>query len=187
MFYKFDGNLLRFPITSTAKICYMILSDRLALSKANGWKDDGGYYVLFSNNKMATMLGISRRQTINIYKELCEQNLIKVVHILGEAKRIYINPVPENELHTQDATYDLEDEIRAAGHAEKITLQQSEVNEIVSRVIPKLPGVANRTGYLRKTVRNFRREKINGQKDIPDTTYDLSEYEMTNAIIEEGY
>lgn len=187
MFYQFDANLLKCQISPSAKLCYMVLSARLEVSKANGWQDGGGFYILYSYNKMAETIGISRRHAIRIYDELEKAGLIKTVHILGQANRIYIKPVPIPEHQTQDATYNLEDEIRAAGHAERITLEQAEVDEIISRVIPKLPGVANRTGYLRKTVRNFRREKINGQKDIPDTTYDLSEYEMTNAIIEEGY
>lgn len=187
MFYQFDGNLLRFPISPSAKLCYMVLSARLEVSKINGWQDNGGYYVLYSHQKMAETLGLHKRRVIYIFEELEKAELIHTVHFMGQSNRIYIKPVPIPEHQTQDAIYNLEDEIRAAGHAERITLEQAEVDEIISRVIPKLPGVANRTGYLRKTVRNFRREKINGQKDIPDTTYDLSEYEMTNAIIEEGY
>ena len=46
-FFQFPFFLLDQPISTTAKIVYMILYDRSRLSKQNGWQDDGKIYTIY--------------------------------------------------------------------------------------------------------------------------------------------
>lgn len=46
-FFQFPFFLLDQPISTTAKIVYMILYDRSRLSMQNGWQDDGKIYTIY--------------------------------------------------------------------------------------------------------------------------------------------
>ena len=80
------------PITTTAKIIYAILKDRMGLSRQNGWADENGdIYLLFSQESLAEYLGVASKTVHRGMKELKEVGLIDSIRQgLGKANKIYI-------------------------------------------------------------------------------------------------
>lgn len=80
------------PITTTAKIIYAILKDRMGLSRQNGWADENGdIYLLFSQESLAEYLGVASKTVHRGMKELNEVGLIDSIRQgLGKANKIYI-------------------------------------------------------------------------------------------------
>lgn len=95
-FIKIERELIKSGLSARSILCYALLADRLSLSKANGWEDDRGYFILYSYNKLSEALGIQRCRTIRIMNELRNNKLIETVRSAGNANKIYVLPVPED-------------------------------------------------------------------------------------------
>lgn len=75
-----------------AKTVYAVLKDRMALSRARGWKDENGdIYLLFRQHELMNILSLSERTTIRMLRVLQEANLIDVERQgFGKPNKIYI-------------------------------------------------------------------------------------------------
>lgn len=81
------------PMTTTAKIIYAILKDRMELSRKNGWTDENGdIYLMFSQESIAELLGVNNSTAYRGMKELVKAGLIESKRQgLGRPNKIYIN------------------------------------------------------------------------------------------------
>ena len=98
-FYQIPKSLLTQKnyrgLSSDAKIIYSVLKDRMSLSRKNKWKDDNGdIYLLFKQEKIAEILGISRSTISRAIKQLEQYKLIDVTRQgLNRPNKIYIHKI----------------------------------------------------------------------------------------------
>ena len=90
-FYQFPRFLLTIPISQTARIVYMILYDRLRLSKRNGWVDEiGGIYIHYPLKNLSKNSGRSISAVKLALNELIEHGLLeKEPRGFGKPNRLY--------------------------------------------------------------------------------------------------
>ena len=82
-------------LSSDAKYAYSILLDRMHLSAKNNWiNENNEIYLIFSREKMATLLGISHPTCSKAFKQLNQVGLIEEVRRgLNLPNLIYINEI----------------------------------------------------------------------------------------------
>ncbi len=79
-------------LSSDAKILYAMLSDRRSLSEKNGWRDENGVYVIFTQEEVSDYIPSSKGKASRIMKELREAELISRKRMgQGRPDRIYVN------------------------------------------------------------------------------------------------
>lgn len=93
-FLKFHTFLLTDPynkkLSSNSKLLYTILLNRAMLSRKNRWVDDNGdVYFVYSNDDLATSMGVSVKTITRSKKDLQECELL-VEQQTGRANRMYI-------------------------------------------------------------------------------------------------
>ena len=185
-FIKIERELIKSGLSARSILCYALLADRLSLSKANGWEDDRGYFILYSYNKLSEALGIQRCRTIRIMNELRNNKLIETVRSAGNANKIYVLPVPENFQFLSSSastdTLDLERLIDKAASLENVFMDQNKRQQVLDRILPRIDTVKNRFGYIRKVLRNWDNAR-SSEPDMP--SYDLEEYMAHNTILDE--
>lgn len=185
-FIKIERELIKSGLSARSILCYALLADRLSLSKANGWEDDRGYFILYSYNKLSEALGIQRCRTIRIMNELRNNKLIETVRSAGNANKIYVLPVPEDfQVLSSSAstdTLDLERLIDQAASLENVFMDQNKRQQVLDRILPRIDTVKNRFGYIRKVLRNWDNAR-SSEPDMP--SYDLEEYMAHNTILDE--
>lgn len=185
-FIKIERELIKSGLSARSILCYALLVDRLSLSKANGWEDDRGYFILYSYNKLSEALGIQRCRTIRIMNELRNNKLIETVRSAGNANKIYVLPVPEDfQVLSSSAstdTLDLERLIDQAASLENVFMDQNKRQQVLDRILPRIDTVKNRFGYIRKVLRNWDNAR-SSEPDMP--SYDLEEYMAHNTILDE--
>ena len=89
------------------KLMYSILRDRLDLSIKNNWKDENGYiYLIFSVEKLASLLEMDRTAVMRYKKKLVEYSLIIDKRLgQGNPNRIYVlKPELSNGQKSQNTT-----------------------------------------------------------------------------------
>lgn len=186
-FIKIERELIKSGLSARSILCYALLADRLSLSKANGWEDERGYFILYSYTKLSEALGIQRCRTIRIMNELRNNKLIETVRSAGNANKIYILPVPENfQVLSSSAstdTLDLERLIDQAASLENVFMDQNKRQQVLDRILPRIDTVKNRFGYIRKVLRNWDSSDNSAELNAP--SYDLDEYKSHNTILEE--
>ncbi len=94
-FYKMPKSLFGpgyANLSSDAKLLYMLISDRVQLSIANGWQDSSGkVYCYFKREEMMDMLGLSAASIRKLMKQLQEYKLIEEKRQgFGKPNRIYL-------------------------------------------------------------------------------------------------
>lgn len=185
-FIKIDKSLINSGLSARAIICYGLLADRLSLSKANGWQDDRGYYIIYSSAKLASDLGIKRRNAFYIMDELRRAHLIESTRTAENMSKIYVLPVPENLQALSSSapadTLDLERLIDQAASLENVFMDQNKRQQVLDRILPRIDTVKNRFGYIRKVLRNWDNAR-SSEPDMP--SYDLEEYMAHNTILDE--
>ena len=63
-----------------SKVLYGILLDRCTLSRLNGWIDEQGrVYFYYTVEDICSMLNISNKTTIKLFKELEKNDLLEIV------------------------------------------------------------------------------------------------------------
>jgi len=91
LFYQFPDFLIRAPLGQTAKLVYMVLYDRMRLSKKNGWIKDGHIYIVYPVASLAETLGRSLTTIKSALNELDDSNLIvRKPGGFGKANEIYV-------------------------------------------------------------------------------------------------
>lgn len=86
-------------LSAEAKIAYMLIIDRLKLSKLNTWINESGeLYLLYKREDLADMLGVCEKTIVKILKELKEFNLIKERRQgLGKPNLIFVSKIEEGQ------------------------------------------------------------------------------------------
>lgn len=190
-FIKIDKSLINSGLSARAIICYGLLADRLSLSKANGWQDDRGYYIIYSSAKLASDLGIKRRNAFYIMDELRRAHLIESTRTAENMSKIYVLPVPEDfqvlsssvlSSSASTDTLDLERLIDQAASLENVYIDHTKRQKVLDRILPRIDTVKNRFGYIRKVLRNWDNAR-SSEPDMP--SYDLEEYMAHNTILDE--
>lgn len=184
MFYKFDEKLLGLGLTPRAQILYAIMATQLDLSIANNWIDlEGCHYIKFSISSAAQKLDVTKRQIINIMDELRRIGLIRTTHEgNGNPNRIYVNPI-DSITKQQQAQQKADDIsiIKTCAKMEKTTLNDNEIEKIFQILTRNKGKIKNKVGYIRQLIRF---KDNNFQEPQPQPTYDIEQYESTNAIFD---
>lgn len=183
MFYKFDEKLLDLGLTPRAQILYAIMSTQLELSVSNNWIDlDGRHYIKFSITSAAQKLGVTDRHIIRIMDELRACGLIRSTNSgKGHPNRIYIYPIDTIKAHQEEQKADDIRLIKTCSKMEKTALTDNEIEKILQILTRNKGKIKNKVGYIRQLIRF---KDNNFQEPQPQPTYDIEQYESTNAIIE---
>ena len=97
-FIKFDKKLLKTGLSPRAMILYALISNRIGISKQNGWCDDFGVYCYYTMEAIAEELYIDKRQARRLISELEAAELILRQRQSGNRTKpfkIYIAPINE--------------------------------------------------------------------------------------------
>jgi len=97
-YIKFDKELLKTGLSPRAMILYALISDRLSLSKQNGWCDSFGTYCYYTMESIAEEMCIEKRQARRLIAELEAAELILRQRQSGNRTKpfkIYIAPINE--------------------------------------------------------------------------------------------
>lgn len=93
-YIKFDKELLKTGLSPRAMILYALISDRISLSKQNGWCDSFGTYCYYTMQTIAEEMCIDKRQARRLISELEAAELILRQRQTGTKPfKIYIAPV----------------------------------------------------------------------------------------------
>lgn len=86
-------------LSAEAKITYMLIIDRLKLSKLNTWiNENGELYLLYKREDLADMLGLCEKTVVKILKELKDFNLIfEKRQGLGKPNLIFVYKIKEEQ------------------------------------------------------------------------------------------
>ena len=181
-FIKIEKKLLKSTLSKSAILCYGLLADRIDLSKANGWQDDRGYYVMFSRQNIANELNLKVRRVCEILKELKDARLIETVRTANNNNKIYVLPVPEGFSSSAPAAepekFDFEKLIDQCARLENVYLDAQKRQEVLEKVLPRLSTVKNKVGYIRSVLRNWK----SSPAQETTTSYDIELYESENYI-----
>lgn len=88
-------------LTNDDRVVYAILSDRLQLSRKNGWVNARReLYIYFSADRLSERLGVSRKTVYRIFRHLKDAGLLEVERQgLGKPNQLYVcTPVVGSEL-----------------------------------------------------------------------------------------
>ena len=99
-YIKFDKELLKTGLSPRAMILYALISDRISLSKQNGWCDSFGTYCYYTLSAIMEELSIKRSQAQRLLHELEAAELILRQRQDGNRTKpfkIYIAPI-KNEV-----------------------------------------------------------------------------------------
>ena len=97
-YIKFDKELLKTGLSPRAMILYALISDRISLSKQNGWCDSFGTYCYYTMESIAEEMCIDKRQARRLISELEAAELILRQRQSGNRTKpfkIYIAPINE--------------------------------------------------------------------------------------------
>lgn len=86
-------------LSTTAKVLYSLLLDRLKYAELNGWIDKmNQLYVMYPKSEMMKDLNCTRYQVEHAIKELERQgNMVKVVKDNGKSNCFYVNNISNRE------------------------------------------------------------------------------------------
>lgn len=89
-----DGKYAVLP--SDAKLLYTILLDRACLSDKNGWKDEGGTFIYFTQAEVCQLLRMGSDKVCRLFSALEKAGLIRrKKQGQGRASKIYVMGFPE--------------------------------------------------------------------------------------------
>ena len=97
-FIKFDKELLKTGLSPRAMILYALISNRISISKQNGWCDSFGTYCYYTMESIAEEMCIDKRQARRLISELEAAELILRQRQSGNRTKpfkIYIAPINE--------------------------------------------------------------------------------------------
>ena len=85
-------------LSDSAKIAYIIFTDRFRYSIKNNWVDNDGYiYFIYTNDELKDLLNCSKDKVIKIKKELENKKLLHQVKVgLNKPNRLYLGSLEVN-------------------------------------------------------------------------------------------
>ena len=93
-------------VSSTALIIYALLADRQELSVKQGYRfrDCSGYYIIYTEQDLSEVIGISVRTVRRMLTELSGAGLIRMrKQGKGLPQKIYVDPAADEEAFSQSA------------------------------------------------------------------------------------
>lgn len=204
-FIRIERNWMCMGLHPRAVLMMGLLYDRMQLSVVNGWRDDRGYYVLYTLPALADDLCIKKRQAMKLLAEIEERGLIHVEKVQGCPNKIYLisagedsgeaAPDPQEQAQPEHNRTVNNSTVVAIATLEGVSLTDAEIEKILKKYEKNAKNIKNSVAYLRAMIRNSvvnqpeTRIKPAKNPQIPvktrDTTYDLDLYEQSNAIFDE--
>lgn len=110
----FSNHKYRTSLNSDAKLLYALLLDRMELSKLNKWVNENNeIYLLYGQEQLSDMLGVSKPTLIKAFKQLIKHELIYVVRQgLTKPNIIYIGKLLPETLEPQRSKNSLLQEVK---------------------------------------------------------------------------
>jgi hypothetical protein len=97
---KYKVTSLYNKLKSNSKLAYMLLLDRLSLSRLNGWiNEQGEYYIIYTLEQLAESLDCSVNTAVTLKNELVQYGLLKL-HKRGDKKAdiMYVGHIDATEI-----------------------------------------------------------------------------------------
>lgn len=97
---KYKVTSLYNKLKSNSKLAYMLLLDRLSLSRLNGWvNEQGEYYIIYTLEQLAESLDCSVNTAVTLKNELVQYGLLKL-HKRGDKKAdiMYVGHIDPSEI-----------------------------------------------------------------------------------------
>ncbi len=164
-----------------AKILYSLLIDRVSLSRANDWGDEGGrVYIIFTIRAIQNVMNCSEKTAIKYLAEIERYGLVeKVFQKIGQPHLLYVK-IPSHlyNLPLQDSNNDSSAPVKSKA-VELNKLQSNYTNNNntdFNNTYPILSGDEERKGY---------EDYLNDQLCIPYLKQDFPyDGEMIDGIVE---
>ena len=189
-FLKFHTFLLTDPynksLNSNSKLLYTLLLNRAMLSRKNNWIDENGdVYFVYSNEDLATAMGVSVKTITRSKKDLQACELL-IEQQTGRANRMYIyypEKVTEKQIdqidelttpNTTDASKRTEEELKKLSDSMKTTKAKQEDSTYTDEV------ERTKSPFYFESLSEQRfkdlRKKLFGQNDLSDVSESPASY-----------
>ena len=202
-YIKFDKELLKTGLSPRAMILYALISDRISLSKQNGWCDSFGTYCYYTLSAIMEELSIKRSQAQRLLHELEAAELILRQRQDGNRTKpfkIYIAPIknevskmtphevskmtPESEQYNQNnrvsssSGSDVDELISSAEAQTGKSLSEEGRKKIRNAIAKNKEKIGNLQAYVRRCVINTAvLDTLEPEPAGYAPTYDIAEYE----------
>ena len=202
-YIKFDKELLKTGLSPRAMILYALISDRISLSKQNGWCDSFGTYCYYTLSAIMEELSIKRSQAQRLLHELEDAELILRQRQDGNRTKpfkIYIAPIknevskmtphevskmtPESKQYNQNnrvssSSGSSVDELISAAEAQTgKSLSEEGRKKIRNAIAKNKEKIGNLQAYVRRCVINTAvLDTLEPEPEGYAPTYDIAEYE----------
>ena len=202
-YIKFDKELLKTGLSPRAMILYALISDRISLSKQNGWCDSFGTYCYYTLSAIMEELSIKRSQAQRLLHELEAAELILRQRQDGNRTKpfkIYIAPIknevskmtphevskmtPESEQYNQNnrvsssSGSDVDELISSAEAQTGKSLSEEGRKKIRNAIAKNKEKIGNLQAYVRRCVINTAvLDTLEPEPEGYAPTYDIAEYE----------
>lgn len=206
-YIKFDKELLKTGLSPRAMILYALISDRISLSKQNGWCDSFGTYCYYTMQTIAEEMCIDKRQARRLISELEAAELILRQRQTGTKPfKIYIAPVrgdknvpsegtkmsshegtkmsPKSEQYNQNnrvsssSGSDVDELISSAEAQTGKSLSEEGRKKIRNAIAKNKEKIGNLQAYVRRCVINTAvLDTLEPEPEGYAPTYDIAEYE----------
>ena len=202
-YIKFDKELLKTGLSPRAMILYALISDRISLSKQNGWCDSFGTYCYYTLSAIMEELSIKRSQAQRLLHELEAAELILRQRQDGNRTKpfkIYIAPIknevskmtphevskmtPESKQYNQNnrvsssSGSDVDELISSAEAQTGKSLSEEGRKKIRNAIAKNKEKIGNLQAYVRRCVINTAvLDTLEPEPEGYAPTYDIAEYE----------
>ena len=207
-FIKFDKNLLKTGLSPRAMILYALISNRISLSKQNGWFDSFGTYCYYTMESIAEEMCIDKRQARRLISELEAAELIIRQRQSGNRTKpfkIYIAPINEVNEGTKMSSHEgtkmspkseeynnksissssgsSVDELISVAEAQTGKSLSEEGRKKIKQIVAEHKStIGNLSAYIRKCVINTATLENLEEPAGYAPTYDIEEYERTSIV-----
>ena len=199
-YIKFDKELLKTGLSPRAMILYALISDRISLSKQNGWCDSFGTYCYYTLSAIMEELSIKRSQAQRLLHELEDAELILRQRQDGNRTKpfkIYIAPIknevskmtphevskmtPESEQYKStniNHSSSVDELISSAEAQTGKSLSEEGRKKIRNAIAKNKEKIGNLQAYVRRCVINTAvLDTLEPEPEGYAPTYDIAEYE----------
>ena len=198
-YIKFDKELLKTGLSPRAMILYALISDRISLSKQNGWCDSFGTYCYYTLSAIMEELSIKRSQAQRLLHELEAAELILRQRQSGNRTKpfkIYIAPInegtkmsshegtkmsPKSEEYNNksiESSSSVDELISAAEAQTGKSLSEEGRKKIRNAIAKNKEKIGNLQAYVRRCVINTAvLDTLEPEPKGYAPTYDIAEYE----------